>query len=74
LEVGAEALLIDETAGRLFAKRQGVSVIGTLGILSRAKTRGRVSQVGPLLDKLRTELGFFVSDELRAEFLRSVGE
>lgn len=74
LEVDAEALLIDETAGRLFAKGQGVSVIGTLGVLSRAKTRGLVSQVGPLLDRLRTELGFFVSDELRAEFLRSVGE
>ncbi|MEX0611339.1 MAG: hypothetical protein WD229_04390 [Pirellulales bacterium] len=31
-------------------------------------------KIGPLLDRLRVELDFYVSDELRSEFLGSVGE
>lgn len=73
-EIGADALLIDDATARAVAINEGVSVIGTLGILSRAKLRGRTGEVGPLLDRLRTELDFFVSDRLRVEFLRSVGE
>jgi predicted nucleic acid-binding protein len=73
-EIGADALLIDDAAARAVAVGEGMSVIGTLGILSRAKLRGRIAEAGPLLDRLRAELDFFVSDRLRAEFLRSVGE
>jgi hypothetical protein len=74
LEVHADALLIDESTGRSVAADHRMPVIGTLGILSRAKTRGYIVTVGPLLDKLRTELDFYVSDELRDAFLRSAGE
>jgi uncharacterized protein len=74
LEIGAEALLIDESAGRAIAVGEGMPVIGTVGILSRAKTRGHIATIGPLLDRLRAELDFFVSDQLRDEFLRSAGE
>ena len=74
LEIGAEALLIDESTGRSIAVDKGMPVIGTLGILSRAKGRAYVATVGPLLDRLRVELDFYVSDKLREEFLRSVGE
>lgn len=74
LEVRAEALLIDESTGRSVAVGHGMPVIGTSGILARAKTRGHIMKVSPLLDKLRSELDFYVSDELRDEFLRSAGE
>ena len=74
LEIGAEALLIDESTGRSIAVEKGVPVIGTLGILSRAKTRGYVPTIAPLLDQLRIELDFYVSEKLQNEFLRSVGE
>jgi predicted nucleic acid-binding protein len=74
LEVDAEALLIDELAGRSVAIQEGMSVIGTLGILSRAKMRGHIMQVRPLLDQLVDELDFHVSNQLRDEILRAVGE
>jgi hypothetical protein len=74
LEVHAEALLIDEATGRSVAVDQGMPVIGTLGILSRAKTRGHIVKVSPLLEKLRSDLDFYISDELRERFLRSAGE
>jgi predicted nucleic acid-binding protein len=74
LEVHAEALLVDETDGRDVAIGSGMPVIGTLGILSRAKARGHIATIGPLLDRLRYELDFYLSDELCKEFLRSIGE
>jgi hypothetical protein len=74
MELHAEALLIDESTGRSVAAGHGMPVIGTLGILSRAKTKGHIMKISPLLDKLRSELDFYVSDELGDAFLRSAGE
>jgi hypothetical protein len=66
--------LIDEATGRSIAVQKGMAVIGTLGILSRAKARGHIGPISPLLVQLRHELDFYVSDKLREAFLRSVGE
>ena len=74
LEVTAGAVLIDERAGRKVAQRLGLSVIGTLGTLLRAKERGHVGAVRPVLERLESELGFFVSVPLRALVLRRAGE
>ncbi len=73
-EVHADALLIDETAGRAEARRRGLVPIGVLGILVRAKRRGRTKALLPLLDRLATELGFFISPAVRREILAQAGE
>ena len=74
LERGADAVLVDERIGREEAQRAGLPVIGTLGILVRAKDRDIIDLVEPLLDRLVSELGFFVSEALRSEILRLSGE
>ncbi len=74
LEIGADALLIDETAGRAAARRRGLAVTGVLGVLIDAKKEGLVGAVAPFLDRLQAELDFFISAELRAETLRRAGE
>lgn len=74
LEVQAQAILIDERAGRNRGAQLGLVVIGTLGILLRAKRKGIISQLAPLLDRLQTELGFFISAELRDDVLSRAGE
>ena len=74
LEIGASAVLIDESAGRAMANQLGVPPIGVLGILVRAKQRGLVSSVGTSVDRLQNELGFFISATLRDEILRIAGE
>lgn len=74
IEVNAEALLIDELAGRSFALQHGMPAIGTLGILSRAKVRSHIALVQPLLGQLVDELDFYVSKQLRDEVLLAVGE
>ena len=74
LEMGADALLMDEKAGRAEAKQRGLTVTGVLGVLINAKFKGVVSAVKPLLDRLQTETAFFISAQLREEILRQAGE
>jgi len=73
-EVHADAILIDESAGRAAALRRGLTPLGVLGILLRAKQRGLIDSLRPLMDRLQNELGFFVSPELRSAVLEQAGE
>ena len=72
-EVRAEALLIDERAGRNAARQLGLSPLGTVGLL-RAKERGLCGDIAPLLDQLRSELRFFISGSFYVHALRLAGE
>jgi uncharacterized protein len=74
LELETLAILIDEAAGRAMARRLGLLPIGILGTLVKAKQRGLISVVSPLIDRLKSELGFFISETLRDEILRNAGE
>ena len=73
-EIHAAAVLIDEAAGRAAATENRIPVVGTLGILLRAKTEGVIEGVEPLIESLRHELGFFISERLRTEILERAGE
>lgn len=74
LEVGAELVLIDEAAGRAVVSQLGLTPVGVLGSLAKAKQKGLLGPIAPLLDRLQNELRFFVSPGLRSDILRSVGE
>lgn len=73
-ELKADWLLIDERLGRKAAIEQGLSTIGLLGVLRRAKQENLVSLIKPLLDDLRDKAGFWFSDKLYQEVLQSVNE
>jgi len=66
-------LISDDRKARIWAKRLGVKVIGTAGILVRAKRSGLVPSVKPLLEALK-RTGFHLSSDLVVEVLRLVGE
>jgi uncharacterized protein len=74
LEVSATVILIDEAKGRDVARRIGLVPVGVLGTLVRAKRRGLIGAIEPLIDRLQDELRFFVSSKLRADVLRDAGE
>lgn len=61
-ELGADALLMDDLAGRLAAERRGVAIIGTVGFLERAADKGLL-ELDASLGALKT-LGFFLSPQL----------
>jgi len=73
-ELDADLVLVDESAGREVARQCGLTVLGSLGILVRAKQRRLCPSVAPLLDRLQDELNFFVSSGLRKAILRQAGE
>ena len=66
-------LISDDKQARLAAKRLGVSVIGTVGVLVRAKQSGVIHSLKPILDDLELN-NFFISRALRDEALKLVGE
>ena len=66
-------LISDDKQARATAKSLGVVVIGTVGVLVRAKQSGVVSAIKPILDDLELN-SFFISRALREEALKLVGE
>jgi len=71
-ELGLKVILDDLRARRL-AHRIGLEVIGTLGILVRAKRQGLLDHLGPVLDQLEG-FGFHMTPELKEEALRQASE
>ena len=49
-------------------------MVGTLGILLLGKQRGLIPALATLVDLLRSELGFFICEELRRLILRRAAE
>ena len=72
-ELNADLVIIDERLARLHAKRLGLTLTGTLGVLLRAKQLGHVKAVAPLIDRLR-QGGIHLSDVVVAEVLALADE
>jgi predicted nucleic acid-binding protein len=73
LDLQAELLLIDESAGRRVARQLLIPHTGVLGVLAAAKRRGLIPAVAPHFEKLRVA-GFWISDDLVARVLKDLGE
>jgi len=56
-----------------YARRLGVSTIGTVGILVKAKRSGIIPSLKTLLSELEAN-GFYLNDVLKEEALRLAGE
>jgi predicted nucleic acid-binding protein len=72
-EPNAELVILDERLARRRARRLGLSMTGTLGILLRAKELGLVSAIAPFVNDLR-QGGIQLSDAVVTEALRLAGK
>jgi len=70
----ADALLIDEKAGREIAAKLGVRIVGIAGILIDARIEKLIPGVKILLDRLEREANFWISSEFRRNVLQLAGE
>lgn len=66
-------IVLDDRRARDLAQRLGLKIIGTVGILVRAKRSGLLPWINPLLNEL-TNKGFHLSEDLKREALRMAGE
>jgi predicted nucleic acid-binding protein len=73
VRLSANRLVIDDLPGRRAAANQGLNVIGTLGLLVRARARGVIQAVRPEMDAVIAN-GLYVSDDLYWQILALAGE
>lgn len=66
-------VLMDDRAGRKVAHDLGLRIIGTLGVLVRAKQLGKLPNVRPLTEQLVAS-GYFLSSTVIEDGLKVVGE
>ena len=67
-------LIIDEAKGRAVAQEMALPLIGTLGLLIKAKEAGLLETLGPILTTIRTETDFRFSKAVETAILRKAGE
>lgn len=62
-------IILDDRKARIVARKMGLEVTGTVGLLIKAKERGLLESIAPVLDSLENN-GFHLSVDLRSEALR----
>lgn len=72
-QIGADLVLLDESAARQQAEDLGLRKTGTVGVLLRAKREGFIDQAGPELDELRAT-SFWIDEALYRHALKVVHE
>lgn len=70
----ADAVLMDEAAGRRAAHQLGVPVIGVLGVLLQARKTGLLPAIKPVIERLEADAGFWLAPTLVAAALQKCGE
>lgn len=73
LENNISLVCIDEIKGRRATLAVGLKVVGSLGLLGKAKNLGLISTVRPFIEKARNS-GIYYDDNLIEIFLKSLGE
>lgn len=71
--VASSTAVLDDRLGRLAAKAHGINVVGTLGVVLRAKRAGLIPAAAPVLQSLQ-EAGMFLRPSLLQQALRRVDE
>lgn len=66
-------LLIDDAKARKYAKLLNIEVMGTLGLLKKAKKSGLIQSVRKVIEDMLAE-GYYIEDKLVRKILKDVGE
>ena len=72
-EIAADLVVIDDGAARKTADYLGLPLTGTLGVLLRAKERGAIQRIKPIIVDMESQ-GIYYSERLKAVIQRVAGE
>lgn len=73
LEMDGVTIILDDYKARKVAIRLGLEITGTLGILVKARKKGIIPSIKPLLSKLKAT-NFRLTEELEKFALKEAGE
>ena len=73
-ETKAKLILLDERDARKKAKSLSLNVLGTVGLLIQAKQTGKIESLQTMLDLLKNEAHFRISESLYNLALKAVDE
>jgi predicted nucleic acid-binding protein len=73
LETPKSLLILDDAKARKLAAQLNLEYTGTLGVIVKAKQKGHLPLVAPLLDKMKRR-GFYLSTETEQQALAAAGE
>ena len=74
LEMKADLIILDDMEARQVASDYNLNLIGLGGVLIFAKSKGVIPQVKPLLDKIISISGFYLSAKIYHLILETAGE
>jgi predicted nucleic acid-binding protein len=72
-EINADYVLIDENLGYKIAKNSGLQAIRTLSVMLKAKEKGIIKEIRPLLDEMIAK-GRWYSKKVYENFMKRVKE
>ena len=72
-ETSVDQVILDDLDARYAAKTLGLLIIGTIGILMRAKEQNLIPKIAPLLEQL-IDAGMWISSEIKQYALELSGE
>jgi len=73
LEIKDCTIILDDIKARRLAKKLGIEVTGTLGVIIKAKLDGIIPSIKPILEKLK-KTNFRLKEELEFQALKEAGE
>jgi predicted nucleic acid-binding protein len=73
IETPHSVVIIDDYKARKVAERLGIEIIGTIGIIIKAKRQGIIESIKPFLKKIK-QTDFRISEEIEKRALQESGE
>ena len=73
-ELHPESVLLDDKLARQMARRLGLPVTGTIGVLQRSKKVGLIVEVRSLITRLQSEGDYYIDPGLIEKALLAAGE
>jgi len=69
----AKRVVLDDLEARRCAKVMELSIIGTVGLVARAKRKGIIGSAALIIERL-CQVGLYISEDIVATVLQEVGE
>lgn len=73
LETPGCTIILDDYKARVVAKQLGINITGTIGVIIKAKLKGIIPSIKPILEKIK-QTNFHLSKEIELQALKEAIE